>query len=176
MKTQSTLSAHPDGGRAIRAVIEVQAGSRQKYKYDPGSGFFVLHKTLPIGLSFPYDFGYIPDTMGEDGDPLDIVVFADQPLVVGSLVECRLIGIILATQEEDGKWIRNDRLLGVASASRRYRRCRTFADLDPKALDELERFFETYNAEDGKTFKTRKRAGVRDAWAAFQKGSHGHNS
>jgi inorganic pyrophosphatase len=74
-----------------------------------------------------------------------------------------------AAQKEDGRWVRNDRLIGVAAASRRYRRCRALEDIDAKALDELERFFEIYNAEDGKAFRTEQRAGVQDAVAAIRK-------
>lgn len=144
-----------DADGQVLAVIEVASGSRQKYKFDPKLGVFLLHKALPLGLSFPYDFGFIPGTDAADGDPLDVIVFADQPLEVGSVVPCRLVGLIRAEQSERGesKTIRNDRLLAVAVASRRYRECDRLADLSTAALDELEKFFETYNAEDGKTFR-----------------------
>ncbi len=97
-----------------RAIIETPKGSRNKFDYDPDSGLFMLGGLLPEGMMFPYDFGFLPSTLGEDGDPLDILVLMDAPAHVGCLMEVRIIGIITAEQTEDGKTESNDRLLGVA--------------------------------------------------------------
>lgn len=146
------LEAHDDD--VLQAVIEVEAGSRQKYKYDPKRGLFVLHKALPLGLAFPYDFGFIPGTKAPDGDPLDVVVWADEPLRVGTVVPCRPIGVLRAEQRSgQEKPVRNDRVLAVACASRRYRECHRLGDVAGEVLEELEHFFEAYNAEDGKEFR-----------------------
>src|SRR4051794_37886065 len=100
----------------VRVVIETPKGSRHKYNYEPDIGF-VLRKSLPEGMVFPFDFGFIPQTEGDDGDPLDALVLADNPLFPGCVVECRLIGLIEAKQTEDNEKIRNDRFLAVAMAS-----------------------------------------------------------
>src|SRR5882762_10137003 len=97
-----------------RAVIETPKGSRNKFDYDPDSNLFMLGGLLPEGMMFPFDFGFIPSTLGEDGDPLDIMVLMDAPAHVGCLMDVRIIGIITAEQVEDGKTESNDRLLGVA--------------------------------------------------------------
>src|SRR6267154_1069256 len=97
-----------------RAIIETPKGCRNKFDYDPDSGLFMLAGLLPEGMMFPFDFGFIPSTLGEDGDPLDILVLMDAPAHVGCLIEIRLIGIIEAEQTEDGKTVSNDRLVGVA--------------------------------------------------------------
>ena len=100
--------------RVCAAIIETPKGSRNKFDYDPESNLFKLGGLLPEGMMFPFDFGFIPSTLGDDGDPLDIMVLMDAPAHVGCLMEVRIIGIIEAEQTEDGKTESNDRLLGVA--------------------------------------------------------------
>src|SRR5678810_783925 len=99
---------------SCRVIIETPKGFRSKFKYDPNSNLFMLGGLLPEGMMFPFDFGFVPSTLGEDGDPLDIMLLMDAPAHVGCLIEVRIIGIITAEQTEDGKTEANDRLLGVA--------------------------------------------------------------
>lgn len=84
-----------DGG-TLQVIIETPRGSRNKYNFDPDQKIFTLKKVLPAGMVFPYDFGFIPDTRGGDGDPLDVLVLMDEPAVPGCLVPIRLIGVIEA--------------------------------------------------------------------------------
>src|SRR5246500_2729015 len=98
--------------RTCWAIIETPKGCRNKFDYDPKSNLFELGGLLPEGMMFPFDFGFIPSTRGEDGDPLDILVLMDSPAHVGCLINVRIIGIITALQIEDGKKEANDRLLG----------------------------------------------------------------
>src|ERR1700750_1623567 len=100
-----------------RAIIETPKGCRNKFDYARDAGLFMLGGLLPEGMLFPFDFGFIPSTLGEDGDPLDIMVLMDAPAHVGCLIDVRLIGVIKAEQTEDGKKETNDRLLGVALPS-----------------------------------------------------------
>jgi inorganic pyrophosphatase len=138
---------------AVRAVIEVPAGSRNKLKYDPALGAFVLHHVLPAGASFPCNFGFVPSTRGGDSDPLDVLVFADEPLPPGTIVPCRLVGVIEARQAREGDPpVRNDRLIAVATHSHLHRDWRTLGDLPASLLDELERFFAFDNAQRGQQF------------------------
>src|SRR5437660_4499672 len=108
------INAFDPAKHCVNAIIETPKGSRVKYGFEPKSGLLQLKRALPEGMMFPFDFGFIPSTLGEDGDPLDILVLMDAPAHVGCLIEVRLIGIIMAEQTEDGKTERNDRLLGVA--------------------------------------------------------------
>lgn len=143
----------PLDGSAVRAVIEVPAGSRSKLKYNPQLGAFELHHVLPPGAVFPCNFGFIPSTRGGDGDPLDILVFADEPLPPGTVAACRLVGVMEAQQAGAGKSPeRNDRLLAVAAQSHLHRDWCRLADLPPQLLDELERFFVFYNQQRGAQF------------------------
>lgn len=164
-----SLPAFDDKGR-LRAVIEAAAGSRNKLKFDPAAGVLVLHTMLPLGTSFPYAFGFVPSTLGEDGDPLDVMVFLDEQVPPGVVVPCRLVGVILATQTKDGAKMRNDRLLAVADKSHMYGRVEALADLDRSVLDEIERFFQFYNAQKGETFTPLGRRGADRAEALVRKG------
>src|SRR3569833_3168648 len=100
--------------KMVTAMIESPKGFHQKFDYDPAEQRFRLSKVLPAGLVFPFDFGMIPGTRGEDGDPLDIIVIAESATFPGCLVDCRLIGALKSEQaERDGTTVRNDRLIGV---------------------------------------------------------------
>ncbi|HEY0179548.1 MAG TPA: inorganic diphosphatase [Dokdonella sp.] len=149
-------------------VVEVQAGSRNKYKFEPRLGAFVLHRVLPAGLAFPCGFGFVPSTKGEDGDPLDALVFLDEPAPVGTVVDCRLVGVIECEQSHDGRTVRNDRLLAVAAQSPTYRDCRDLGDLDAATIDAIERFFVAYNERRGVRFVPLARRGAAAARAAVE--------
>lgn len=135
---------------ACVAVIETPRGSRTKYDYDPASGLFKVKSVLPEGMSFPLDFGFIPSTLAEDGDPLDVMVFADEALCVGALLDVRLIGVIDAEDTVGGHVRRNDRLLAVAAASRLHGNIRAPGDLPSSYLDQLGSFWSNKGALEGK--------------------------
>src|SRR5580693_6919849 len=136
--------------RICAAVIETPKGCRNKFDYDPDSRLFKLGGLLPEGMMFPFDFGFIPATLGEDGDPVDIMVLMDAPAHVGCLMEVRIIGIITAEQSEGSKTETNDRLLGVAVHSYNHEDLKTVKDVSQTLLDQLEAFFISYNKQRGK--------------------------
>src|SRR4051794_14489933 len=104
MSDLSILAAQLDFSECrCRAIIETPKGRRSKFSYDRESGLFQLKFLLPQGMSFPFDFGFIPSTVAGDGDPLDILVIMDEPTHVGCLVEVRVIGVLQASQTQDGK-------------------------------------------------------------------------
>jgi inorganic pyrophosphatase len=147
----------------INVVIETPRGSRNKYAFDSQLGAIKLKKVLPAGQVFPYDFGFVPRTRGEDGDPLDILVFMDVPAVAGCVIECRIVGVIKAEQTEEGKTERNDRLIGVASASGAFEEINDISDFEPRVIREIEAFFVHYNQMAGKEFKLLKPSGAKKA-------------
>ena len=149
----SALDPKLDEGRhTCRAIIESPKGSRSKYAFDPETGAFALKRILPDGMSFPLDFGFVPGTSAEDGDPLDILVLNDEPGCVGALVEARLVGVIEGEQREDGKTFRNDRILAVAQVSHLFRSIRVADDLDGPVLKNLTQFWVNYGALRGAEF------------------------
>ena len=137
----------------INLVIETPRGKRNKFHYDEKRRQFSLKKVLPAGSSFPYDFGFVPGTKAQDGDPLDVLVLMDESAFPGCRVESRLVGVIEAEQVEDGKSIRNDRLVAVASAAHDYHQINSLKDVNDNLLQELEHFFKSYNEADGREFK-----------------------
>lgn len=156
--------------KLVNAIIETPKGSRNKFDYDFALDLFKLKKALPTGMVFPLDFGFIPNTLAEDGDPLDIMVFMDQQSFPGCLVECRVIGVIEATQtEHEGKKIRNDRIIGVADASILYADLADVKDLNKKMTEELEAFFIFYNEREDKKFKPENWGNAKDAIKAIEK-------
>jgi inorganic pyrophosphatase len=164
------LPAIDEGGNVL-AVIEAAAQSRCKFKFEARRGVFQLHNVLPIGTSFPHSFGFIPATLGEDGDPLDIVVLTDEPPPVATVIPCRLIAILEAEQAEDGKKIRNDRLLAVAVSSERYASCRNRKDIEEPVLRRIADFFDFYHREQGKTsFKAKHWKGAKAAQRVLDAG------
>jgi inorganic pyrophosphatase len=154
-----------------RAIIETPRGCRNKFDYDPESNLFKLGGLLPEGMMFPFDFGFIPSTLGEDGDPLDILVLMDAPAHVGCLIEVRLIGVIFAEQTEDGKKETNDRLLGAAIHSYDHEHLTTIEDVSKTLLSQLEEFFVSYNKQRGKKFRITGIGGPRKAIKLLRSGT-----
>src|SRR5260370_26003352 len=97
----------------IKVVIETPKGSRNKFAFDPDEKAFVLKTVLPAGMFFPYDFGFIPSTVADDGDPIDVLVLMDEPAFPGCLLKCRVIGIIEGEQTKNKQRERNDRIVAI---------------------------------------------------------------
>jgi inorganic pyrophosphatase len=154
-----------------RVIIETPQGSHNKYKLNPRLGLFELAKVLPEGMFFPYDFGYLPATQGDDGDPLDVLLLMDKPAFCGCLIPSRLIGVIEATQSEKGeKPQRNDRLVAVPIKGRTYSDCQSLKDLNKDRLKEIEEFFVSYNRIAGKKFEVVSVSGPKRAESLARKG------
>jgi inorganic pyrophosphatase len=148
----------------LNVVIETTKGSRNKYAFDENLKLFQLKGVLAAGHSFPFDFGFIPNTKGGDGDPLDVLVLMDESAFAGCLVAARIVGVIEAEQTElDGKTERNDRLIAVAANSHTHTDIKSINDLNETLIDEIEHFFVSYNEAKGKRFKPLARFGARKA-------------
>jgi inorganic pyrophosphatase len=154
----------------LNVVVESPRGSRTKVALDHRSGLFKLKAMLPAGFSFPFDFGSIPRTLADDGDPLDVLVLMEEPTFPGCLVEARLIGVIEARQTEDGETLRNDRLLAVARASRTHGEIEDLGDLAPELLEQIETFFTTFSELRGKSFERIARRGAKVARKLVERG------
>lgn len=152
-------------------VIETPRGSASKFKYDETLGLFVFDKNLPSGYCFPYPFGFIPSTKGEDGDPLDVLVLTDIPTFVGCGMHAKLLGVIEAEQIEAGKTERNDRFIAIPLEVKTGRPPsgsveRFDSNLSQRIID----FFIGYNSLESRQFKPLRCSGplraarlVRDA-------------
>lgn len=155
----------------LAVITETPKGSRSKYAYDPEIGAFELKFVLPDGMTFPIDFGFIPSTLGQDGDPLDAIVLLDETLSAGTKVTARLVGAIEAEErEQDGAWERNDRLLVVPVKGHAFENVRDLGDVDTHLLEEIEGFFERYNKLNGKAFRVTARVDAKAAAKLVKKG------
>jgi inorganic pyrophosphatase len=145
----------------ISIIIETPKGSNHKYNYEPGPKCFKLKKILPAGMVFPFDFGFIPDTRGGDGDPLDVMVISEVTTFPGCYIDCRIIGVFKAQQTgRDGKTIRNDRFLAVPEVSQLFKEVKDLKDLPQDMTDQLERFFKNYMEQEGKQFEVLDKIGA----------------
>ncbi len=142
-----------EGTDNINAIVETPKGSRNKYVYDEESDIIKLKKALPAGMVFPFDFGFIPSTIAEDGDPMDILVLTDASTFPGCLVESKVLGIIKVEQEKHGEKVRNDRVIAVQLDSRLYSAANNIDDLPEGLVNEIINFFSSYNDASEDVFK-----------------------
>lgn len=152
------------GGENIFAVIESAKGTANKYTYFPDDDFFKLTKVLPAGMVFPLDFGFIPGTKGDDGDPLDVLVISGAGSFTGCVMECRVAGVIKAKQFEDNKEEHNDRIIAISNEHDEYRHIHSLDETGEVLVKDIAEFFVNYNKIDGKKFEV---TGTADAAAAL---------
>jgi len=137
----------------LQVIVETPAGSRNKFAYDPAERIFRLKDVLPAGMTFPYDFGFVPRTRAGDGDPIDVLLLMDEPAFPGLAVSARLIGVIEGEQIEGKKKNRNDRLVAVAAPSHSYAKVKKLDDLPKRWIRELESFFVNFHNLEGKRYR-----------------------
>jgi inorganic pyrophosphatase len=137
---------------ACRAIVETPKGRRSKLNYDSKTDTFRLKTVLPDGMSFPLDFGFVPSTLADDGDPLDVMILADEPNASGTLLDVRLIGVIEAEETEHGRKERNDRVLAAAAVSHLFSTIRSVEDLEAGFIENLVQFWTNKNRLEGKEF------------------------
>lgn len=141
MTDLATIAARDSQG-AVRVVIESPRGSALKLKYDTGLGVMSVSRPLPLGLAYPYDWGFIPGTRAPDGDPLDALVYWDVQSFPGVVVPCRAIAVIRLEQDSrtNGR-VRNDRILAVPVKHSRGDGILSPDDLPARVKDEVAQFF-----------------------------------
>jgi inorganic pyrophosphatase len=138
----------------VYVVVETPRGSAAKLEYDPQLRVFTLSKALFLGLTYPYDWGFIPSTKGEDGDPIDALVLHDAATAPGLVLKCKIIGVLEVLQSENGKkGIRNDRLIAVPRDSHREKADKDARDLPKQMRQEIEKFFVATDELEAKVLK-----------------------
>ena len=142
-----------DGAELLRVVVETPKGSRNKFAYDPDEHIFELKKVLPTGMTFPYDFGFVPSTEAGDGDPIDVLVLMDEPAFPGCVLNCRPIGVIEGEQGDKKDKERNDRIVAVQQEAHSWADVKTIDQLGKQFCDELEEFFVNYHRLSGKEYR-----------------------
>ena len=141
------IPAQPKPG-LINVLIEITAGSKNKYEYDKDLQAFTLDRVLYSSVQYPYDYGFVPNTLADDGDPLDGMVLMDQPTFAGCIITARPIGMLEMIDGGD----RDEKILCVPHSDPRYASVASLKDVAPHRLDEIAEFFRTYkNLENKKT-------------------------
>jgi inorganic pyrophosphatase len=151
--TRSNLLRLPIGEAApgeVNVVVEIASGSRNKYEYDPRLDIFRLDRTLHSPMLYPGDYGFVPRTIGRDGEPLDVLVLVSQPSFPGCLLVARPIGGLALIDE--GK--RDDKILAVPVGEPDYDEVHEYTDVSPHELRKIEHFFETYKLLEGKATRS----------------------
>lgn len=124
----------------LRVVVETPRGANIKIKFDENLGCFSLSRILPLGVAYPYDFGFVPQTLAQDGDPLDVMVLIEAVTYPGVVISCRLLGA-LQVEERGLRGRPNHRLVAMPVKAARKDEVRNFSDLGRRMQQELERFF-----------------------------------
>ena len=124
----------------LNVLIEIPAGSKNKYEFDKDLNAFALDRVLSSSVQYPYDYGFVPNTLADDGDPLDGMVIMDQPTFPGCVIPARPIGMLIMVDGGD----LDEKILCVPAKDPRYTNVKTLADIAPHRLDEIAEFFRTY--------------------------------
>lgn len=135
----SRIPAQPKPG-LVNVLIEIPGGSKNKYEFDKDLNAFALDRVLYSSVQYPYDYGFIPNTLADDGDPLDGIVIMDQPTFPGCVIAARPIGMLEMIDGGD----RDEKLLCVPAKDPRYAEVKTLSDIAPHRLDEIAEFFRSY--------------------------------
>jgi inorganic pyrophosphatase len=147
MVDYTRLPIGPNAPELVNAVIEIAKGSVNKYEYDKELNVFRLDRTLFSPVHYPGDYGFIPCTLGLDGDPLDVLVLLESPTFPGCLMEVRPIGVLRMIDQGKG----DEKILAVAESDPVYREVRDYPQMFTHTLREIEHFFSVYKSLEGKT-------------------------
>lgn len=133
------IPAQPKPG-LLNVLIEIPAGSKNKYEFDKDLNAFALDRVLFSSVQYPYDYGFVPNTLADDGDPLDGMVLMDQPTFPGCVITARPIGMLEMIDGGD----RDEKILCVPVEDPRYSDAKSLSDVAQHRLDEIAEFFRTY--------------------------------
>jgi len=147
----------------INVIVEIPAHSDPvKYEVDKGTGAMYVDRFMTTAMHYPCNYGYVPHTLSKDGDPIDVLVLTPVPLITGSVVRCRPIGVLKMTDEsgDDAKVL----AVPIDRLCKAYRQVHDFRDLSPVILDQIAHFFEHYkDLDEGKWVRVEGWSGVDDA-------------
>ncbi|HEX4460828.1 MAG TPA: inorganic diphosphatase [Polyangia bacterium] len=150
MSNPLKLPVEGDDKGSVRCIVETPRGSRAKFRYDPTAKLFSLSKELVTGLTYPYDWGFIPSTLGEDGDPSDVMLLHDVATYPGLMISANLVGVLRVDDLQDGKKIANPRLFAVPVNANREHDLDDVRMLSKRVRKELEKFFKQTAALESK--------------------------
>ena len=159
------IPSGPEPPRVVNAIIEIQQGGSNKYEYDAELGVFRLNRVLYSAVHYPMGYGFVPRTLAEDGDPIDILVMTDSPTFPGCLIESRPVGLFLMSDEKG----EDKKILSVPAVDPRYHEIQELSDMRPHRLREIEHFFSIYKELENKKVEILGWAGREAAYESIIK-------
>ncbi|MBI5126256.1 MAG: inorganic diphosphatase [Candidatus Taylorbacteria bacterium] len=156
----------PGTAQEITTIIEINRGSKNKYEIDKKTGLIALDRVGHTSQDFPFDYGFIPQTLWDDGDAVDVIVLTTYPLFPGILVRVRPVAIMSMIDSGDA----DDKIIGVPVDDPRWANVQDLKDVNPHTLKEIEHFYSTYKKLQNKEVKVNGFKGKKEAEAAFARG------
>ena len=150
----------------MNVIIEINKGSHNKYEIDKKTGLIALDRVAHTGQDFPFDYGFVPQTLWDDGDALDVIVLTTYPLLPGILVRVRPVALMNMIDSGEG----DDKVIAVPIDDPRWKAVQDKGDLNPHTLKEIEHFYSTYKKLQNKEVSVNGFEGKDAAEAAFEKG------
>lgn len=164
MQTLYDIDPGPECPEIVRAIVEIPKNSSNKYEYDGSLGVFRLDRALYSPMHYPGDYGFVPGTLAEDGDPIDVLVLVEQPSFPGAMITVRPVGLLdmVDSNQPDQK------ILAMPTRNPRYDQIHTIDQVFPHTLREIEHFFAIYKELEGKKTQMRGWRGPREAREAIR--------
>jgi inorganic pyrophosphatase len=155
------ISAGDDIPNLINVIVEIPKGSKNKYEIDKENGLIKLDRAMKSAQDYPFDYGFVPQSLWDDGDALDVVLLTTYPLYPGILVEARPVAVMRMIDGGEG----DDKIIAVPKNDPRWEEVKDLSDLNKHTIKEIQHFFETYKTIDGKKVEI---TGVDDRAAAYE--------
>jgi inorganic pyrophosphatase len=165
MNLMHDLSAGSDIPNVINVVIEITKGSRNKYEYSKSAGVFMLDRVLYSPFVYPAEYGFVPQTHYDDGDPLDVLVMMNEPTFVGCIIEARPLGMLRMIDSGDA----DSKILAVPINDPYFKHYTDLSSVSPHYLREVEHFFQAYKTLQNKITETKGWAGIEETKADISK-------
>ncbi len=155
------ISAGDDIPNLINVIVEIPKGSKNKYEIDKENGLIKLDRAMKSAQDYPFDYGFVPQSLWDDGDALDVVLLTTYPLYPGILVEARPVAVMRMIDGGEG----DDKIIAVPKNDPRWEEVKDLSDLNKHTIKEIQHFFETYKTIDGKKVEI---TSVDDRAAAYE--------
>ncbi len=149
----------------LNVIVEINKGSKNKYEIDKKSGLIALDRVAHTAQDFPFDYGFVPQTLWEDGDALDVILLTTYPLLPGILVHARPIALLKMIDSGEG----DDKVIAVPTDDPRWSEIQDLKDINKHTLKEIEHFYSTYKKLQNKVVEVKGFGTSEDAKAAFAK-------
>lgn len=160
------ISAGDEIPNVINVIVEIQKGSKNKYEIDKENGLIKLDRAMKSAQDYPFDYGFVPQSLWDDGDALDVVLLTTYPLFPGILVEARPVAVMRMIDGGEG----DDKIIAVPKHDPRWEEVQDLAQINKHTIKEIQHFFETYKTIDGKKVEISGVEGRDAAYEAVKKG------